>query len=189
MGCVRFFLFLYYTTKKANNQEGFSYLGMIFGDFCGEWGDPWLRASNLSFSFYERRRQPRSLRGWGNSLPSNAVTFPGEGGKKLRRLRWFFPPCPQMLQVAVKSLGYQHLGGSELTSRQLRERGREPSQTPKFPAPFPRGSHRVFSVAVALSPSLLGWVLSPASRNFHPICAKSADPLSPRARKYPISQN
>jgi hypothetical protein len=39
----------------------------------------------------------------------------------------------------------------------LRERGREPSQTPKFPAPFPREGKHLFSVIVALSLTFLGW--------------------------------
>ena len=117
------------------------------------------------FSVCFRRRQPRSLRGWGNSFPSKAGTFPGEGGKKLRRLRWFFPPCPPNALDCCEKPWVSVTWGSELTSKQLRERGQETSQTPKFPAPFPRGGKRLFSVPVALSPALLGWGLSPGNSN------------------------
>ena len=84
---------------------------------------------------------------------------------ELRRLRWSFPPCPGNLRVALKSFGYQRFWGFGLSPKQLWGRGREPSQTPKFPAPFPWGGKRLSSVAVALSPALLGWGLSPMNCN------------------------
>ena len=46
------------------------------------------------------------------------------------------------------------------------ERGIEPSQTPKFLPPFPWEGRRLFLVTVALSPSLLGWGLSPVNPIF-----------------------
>ena len=40
------------------------------------------------------QRPAKECEGWGKENAKQLATIPGEGGEKLRRLRWFSPPFP-----------------------------------------------------------------------------------------------
>ncbi len=87
---------------------------------------------------------------------TRGVVVKGARGRgKTLAFRWLFLPCFGMLGVTLGILGVSGRFGFGSCSARLWERGQEPSQTPKFPAPFPGGGGYLFSVAVALSPSSL----------------------------------
>ena len=67
------------------------------------------------------------------------TTFSGEGGKELRRLRWSFPPCPEILWVAVKSFGHQILLEFLTLSKALLGKGAGTISNAEVSRPLPPG--------------------------------------------------
>ena len=79
----------------------------------------------------------KELEGLGQPLSFASNNLTRGGGKETSASEMVLSPYPGSLWVAVKSIRYQQLLGSKPFSRRLWERGQEPSQTPKFPAPPP----------------------------------------------------
>ena len=57
----------------------------------------------------------KEIAGLGQPLSFESNYLIRGGGKELRRLRWSFPPCPEIRRVDVKSFGYQQLFGFGLS--------------------------------------------------------------------------
>ena len=85
-----------------------------------------------------RKALAKEGRGWGDSNRKHLPTYPGEGGGKLRRLRWFPPPSPQLLRIEPKTPKAFDTQSFSLQPKVCRGRGERTISDAEVPFPLPR---------------------------------------------------
>ena len=85
-----------------------------------------------------RKALAKEGRGWGNSDRKHLPTYPGEGGGKLRRLRWFPPPFPKVLWIESKTLKVFDVQSFSKQPKKFRGRGERTISNAEVPFPPPQ---------------------------------------------------